>query len=82
MRLIARITALSVLPAALLAQPAAQIPAKYREAANRIIAAARADSSRAWNRVAAFTDRFGGRLSGSQALEDAIDWTMTTMRAD
>jgi carboxypeptidase Q len=67
---------------ALAAQPANAIPAKYREVANRIIAAAQADSAGAWNRIAELTDTFGHRLSGSAALEDAIDWTVTTMRRD
>ena len=58
------------------------IPAKYAEIANRIIAAAQADSAGAWNRIAELTDRFGHRLSGSKALEDAIVWTAATMEKD
>ncbi|MCA0377615.1 MAG: M28 family metallopeptidase [Gemmatimonadetes bacterium] len=65
-----------------LAQPADAIPAKYRDVANRIIAAAQADSSGAWDRIAELSDRFGHRLSGSVALEQAIDWTVATMRKD
>lgn len=53
----------------------------YRPAANRLIDAALKDSS-AWNRIAELTDTFGHRLSGSDALERAIDWTMDKMRAD
>ena len=64
------------------AQPADAIPAKYREVANRIIAAAQADSAGAWNRIAELTDTFGHRLSGSVALEQAIDWTVATMKRD
>lgn len=64
------------------AQPAAEIPAKYRDVANRIIAAAQADSTGAWNRIAELSDRFGHRLSGSVALEQAIDWTVATMTRD
>lgn len=64
------------------AQSAAQIPDKYREVATRIIAAAQADSAGAWNRIAELTDTFGHRLSGSLALEQAIDWTVATMKAD
>lgn len=74
--------ALTVTAAAASAQPANAIPAKYREVANRIIAAAQADSAGAWDRIAELTDTFGHRLSGSAALEDAIDWTVTTMRRD
>lgn len=66
----------------LAAQAPEAIPAKYRDIANRIIAAAEADSAGAWNRIAELTDRFGHRLSGSAALEQAIDWTAATMTAD
>ena len=74
--------ALLLLAAPLGAQPADAIPAKYREVATRIIAAAQADSAGAWNRIAELTDTFGHRLSGSVALEQAIDWTMATMKRD
>lgn len=66
----------------LAAQPASAIPAKYRDIATRIIAAAQADSAGAWNRIAELTDTFGHRLSGSEALEQAIDWTVSTMQRD
>jgi carboxypeptidase Q len=58
------------------------IPARYAEVANRIIAAAQADSAGAWNRIAELSDRFGHRLSGSVALEQAINWTAATMTRD
>ena len=64
------------------AQPADAIPAKYAAVANRIIAAAQADSAGAWNRIAELTDRFGHRLSGSVALEQAIACTAATMAKD
>jgi carboxypeptidase Q len=32
--------------------------------------------SAAWNRIAELTDTFGHRVSGSVALERAIDWTL------
>ena len=54
---------------------------QYRETANRIIAAATADSS-AWNRLAELTDKFGHRLSGSESLERSIDWIIAEMRKD
>ncbi len=38
--------------------------------------------TRAWDRLAEMTDTFGHRLSGSKALEDAIDWSIATMKAD
>ncbi|MBK7716091.1 MAG: M20/M25/M40 family metallo-hydrolase [Gemmatimonadetes bacterium] len=53
----------------------------YRDAANRIIGAALADSA-AWDRLARLTDTFGHRLSGSESLERAIDWIVAEMRKD
>jgi hypothetical protein len=37
---------------------------------------------RAWDRLATMVDRFGPRLSGSAALEGAIDWAVETMEKD
>ncbi len=59
----------------------APLTRSYRAAADRIIAAALADSA-AWNRTAALTDKFGHRLSGSKSLEDALDWIMAEMKRD
>jgi carboxypeptidase Q len=53
----------------------------YQAAADRIIAAALADSA-AWNKLAELTDTFGHRFSGSESLERAIDWTLAKMRAE
>jgi len=39
-------------------------------------------SSIAWNRLAYITDTFGPRISGSQALEDALDWIKATAEED
>ena len=63
------------------AQSRTPIADKYRATADRIIAAALADSS-AWNRLALFTDTFGPRLSGSPSLERAIDWVIAEMKRD
>jgi carboxypeptidase Q len=61
--------------------PSTGIADSYREAADRLIAAATADSA-AWNRLAELTDRFGHRFSGSESLERALDWILEEMRAD
>jgi carboxypeptidase Q len=54
---------------------------KQRGDTKRLIDAALSDTS-AWDRLAELTDRFGSRLSGSKALEDAIDWILTQMKKD
>jgi carboxypeptidase Q len=59
----------------------AQISDRQRADANRLIDLALRDST-AYSRLAALTDRFGNRFSGSQALEDAINWTLDKMKAD
>lgn len=76
---------LRLLPALLIATPlAAQQPVAdhYREVANRIINAALADSTVAWDRLAEFTDFSGPRLAGSANLERGIDWVLARMKAD
>jgi carboxypeptidase Q len=57
------------------------VASQYRATADRIIAAALADSA-AYTRLADMVDRFGPRLSGSDALEHAIDWILAEMRRD
>ena len=52
---------------------------RYRADADRLIQAALADTA-AYNRLATMTDRFGNRLSGSDALEHTIDWVMDEMQ--
>ena len=53
----------------------------YREPAARLIGEA-LSSSFAWDRLALIGDTFGNRLSGSQALEDAIRWAVAEMKKD
>jgi carboxypeptidase Q len=78
MRLVALISALVILASA----PAvAQDTERYRAAADRLIDAATKDSA-AWYKIAELTDTFGHRLSGSESLERAIDWTLARMQAD
>lgn len=57
------------------------LPSTYGATVDRIIAAALADSF-AYNRLAEMTDRFGHRLSGSESLENAIDWMLMQMKGD
>ncbi len=57
------------------------IPQRYREAADRLIQAATADSA-AWARIAELTERFGPRFSGTPNLERAIDWVIEEMKKD
>ena len=61
--------------------PDTAIAARYRTVAGRLIAAATADTA-AWLRLAELTDRFGPRISGSEALERALDWVLDQMRRD
>ena len=63
------------------ARVGAQSIEAHRTAADRLIDAAMRDSA-AWNRIAELTDTFGSRIAGSTALEQAIDWTLSRMRAD
>ena len=76
---------LRLLPALLLAAPlAAQQPVadQYRAVANRIIDAALADTMVSWNKLAAFVDYSGPRISGSANLERGIDWVLAEMKKD
>jgi len=57
------------------------LPAEWIDAAAKIAAAAEGETT-AWERLAMMADTFGHRLSGSKALEDAIDWTLEVMRED
>jgi carboxypeptidase Q len=52
-----------------------------RENAARILSAA-LSSHQAWERVARWTDTFGPRLSGSEALERAIDWALDELKRE
>jgi carboxypeptidase Q len=54
---------------------------RYREPAERLIG--EATSGRfAWERLAFLSDTFGNRLSGSQSLEDTIQWAVEEMKKD
>jgi carboxypeptidase Q len=53
----------------------------WREPASRLINEAMRDDF-AWQRLAYLTDTFGHRLSGSAALERALEWAADEMRKD
>jgi carboxypeptidase Q len=53
----------------------------YREPAARLIGES-LSTRFAWERLAYLGDMFGHRLSGSRALEDAIQWAVETMKND
>ena len=57
------------------------IPARYGDAAARIIQAATRDSA-AWRKLARQTDTFGPRFSGTEPLERAIDWMLAEMKRE
>ena len=56
-------------------------PGWAEDAAKKIVAASKG-STRAWDRLAVMADRYGHRLSGSKSLEQAIDWSVETMKSD
>lgn len=65
-------------PAPLRAQTLAD---DYRDVAGRLIDAA-TNNHFAYERLTELVDRFGPRVSGSAALERAIDWMLVEMEAD
>jgi carboxypeptidase Q len=77
-----RIALLAVATISLASSAGSQsISERYRATTDRIAQAALSDSA-AWNRIAELTEKFGHRFSGSQSLEQAIDWIITQMKAD
>ena len=84
-RALALITVLLLVPVAP-ARPAASPQSEtwidpYREPAARLVGEALSGSF-AWERLAELGDTFGHRLSGSQSLEDAIQWAVQQMKKD
>ena len=61
--------------------PAQSISSRYRGVADRIITESLRDSA-AWQRIAQLTETYGSRFSGSQSLEQAIDWIIARMKED
>src|SRR5262252_3589596 len=80
LRLVALVCAVAVV-ATLEAQSTHSFLVPLRADADRLIKAATADDF-AWRRLAELTDTFGARLSGSQNLARAIQWSVQTMKAD
>jgi carboxypeptidase Q len=80
-------TCLAVCLLGLALQAQAPAPARaawldpHRDAASRLLGEA-LSSPFAWERLAELGDTYGHRLSGSQALEDAIDWAVEQMKKD
>jgi len=70
--------ALAVVPAAQSGPAWVEI---YKPAAAQLITESRRTDF-AWQRLAELTDTFGPRLTGSEALERAIDWAVATMKKD
>lgn len=57
------------------------ITSTYQETADQLIDAA-LDDSAAFERLAYLADTFGARFSGTENLEQAIDWILAEMEAD
>src|SRR3954453_20944038 len=53
----------------------------YREPASRLIGEA-VSTTFAWDRLAVLTDTIGNRLSGTPALDHAIQWAAAEMKKD
>ncbi len=62
-------------------RPPADLEAAYREVAGRLLGAALTDRE-AWEKIDHLATEIGHRLSGSDALERAIDWAEERMTAE
>jgi len=60
---------------------AQKVSKEYKKTANSIIQEALKDTA-TFERLTYLGDRFGHRFSGSQSLEDAIDWIIEEMKSD
>jgi carboxypeptidase Q len=75
------VAAFALLATRAVAQPSSGSVERYRATADRLIDAALSDTT-GYHHLALLVDRFGSRLSGSKALDDAIDWVLAEMRRD
>src|SRR5580700_9812277 len=64
-----------------LAQQGGSLTEQYRETASKLIDASLADQG-GMEKLAYLCDRIGNRLSGSPALERAVAWAASQMKAD
>ena len=71
----------AIFPGSPTATAAQDLANSYRDVANRIIDAA-TENHDAYARLTELVDRFGARVSGSVALENAIDWILVEMEKD
>ena len=53
----------------------------YQTIVQQILTASQANTQ-GYNRLSEMTTEFGSRLSGSQSLEDSIDWIVSTMQTE
>ena len=65
----------------LLLQPVLADVSSYQETADEIVESARS-SEKGWDRLATLCTLYPHRLSGTSALEDAIDWIAKEMESD
>lgn len=72
---------LSLIPFSTTAQQSSDIAAQYGDVAGKIIDEAMADAT-AFETLTYFVDTFGHRLSGSESLENSIDWIVSEMKKD
>jgi hypothetical protein len=76
-----RFAAASALAVSLFAQNLGTLTEQYRDSASKLIDASLSDQE-GMEKLAYLCDRIGNRLSGSAALEKAVAWAATQMKAD
>lgn len=70
-----------LIPVLCLARGATNLAKQYQKTANRLIDAALADDA-GYAKLTYLCDRIGNRLSGSEALQQAIQWAAEQMKRD
>jgi carboxypeptidase Q len=69
-------------PGAPVALPSRALVADVEAAAVRLAAVSDAAPDAAWDRLVELVDRYGARMAGTRALEDALRWAVARMRDD